>query len=94
MKTLIEEYISTPKFQQHKQKVIWIFDKNQKYIDDVVQDFCYYYLQRPDKRPNIRKLYNLMIDKLGKEKRYVNIEFDDDFDNILYPLDNEPVNII
>jgi K+/H+ antiporter YhaU regulatory subunit KhtT len=76
-KTLIEEYISTSKFKKNCSQVVYMYDRERRYIDDIIQDFCYYYLQRPDKAPNIRKLYNLMITKLKYEKRYVITDIDD-----------------
>jgi hypothetical protein len=76
-KTLIEEYISTSKFKKHCSQVVFMYDKNSRYIDDVIQDFCFYYINRPDKVPNIRKLYNLMLTKLKYENRYVILDFED-----------------
>jgi hypothetical protein len=83
-KSLIEDYITTPSFKRHVSQVTYMFDRDKRYIDDIIQDFCYYYLCRPEKVPNIRKLYNLMISKLRYEKRYKIMDFDemndDDFD--------------
>jgi hypothetical protein len=90
----IENYIKTSKFKNHKSNVIFKFDRNHLYIDDVIQDFCLYYLERPHKKPNIRKLYNIMIDYLRKNKKLIKFDVDElietaetiedyDFQNIL-----------
>jgi hypothetical protein len=86
-KTLIEEYISTSKFKKHCSQVVYLYDRERRYIDDIIQDFCYYYLQRPEKAPNIRKLYNLMITKLKYEKRYVITDIDDFDDGVMVDSD-------
>jgi hypothetical protein len=70
-KTILEQYIETDAFKRHVNNVIFKLDRNRKYIDDIIQDFCLYYAARPNKAPNARKLYNLMITKLKYEKRYV-----------------------
>ena len=70
-KTKIEKYMEQPAFNRHRQTVIAMYDRNKKYIDDVCQDFFIYYFLKPDKEPNIRKLYNIMLRKLGYEKRFL-----------------------
>ena len=80
--TIIEQYINTPSFKSHVAKVINKYDKEKRYIDDVIQDFCLYYIPRPDKQPNIRKLYNQMFTKLKKEKRYILFDINDLTNNI------------
>jgi len=85
--TLIEQYISTKSFQNHKAKVINKLDKNKRYIDDVVQDFCEYYCLRPEKKPNIRLLYNRMINKIRDEKLHTTM----DMNIILEIFENFPV---
>jgi len=76
-KTLLEIYISKSVFRSHVNKVIHLLDPQKKFIDDVIQDFCFYYACRPDRTPNIRKLYNLMKTKLRYEKRYVMVDYDE-----------------
>lgn len=73
--TLIEQYISKAKFRVHVKKVCARYDPHKMFIDDVVQDFCLYYLERPDKTPNIRKLYGLMLDRIKHENRHRSVDF-------------------
>jgi len=76
-KTLIEQYISTKSFKNHVAKCTNKYDINKRFIDDCIQDFCEYYLNRPDKRPNIRKLYNLCIDKIKAHYKYICIDINE-----------------
>jgi len=82
-KTLIEQYISTPAFKRHRQKIINLLDPYQRHIDDAQQNFCIYYINRPTKAPNIRKLYNELLVIFKKEKRYVTF----DLNNFLKKFD-------
>ena len=85
-KTPLEQYISTPSFKNHKKKCIYLYDKQEQYIDDAIQNFCLYYLLRPEKKPNIRKLYSSVIDLIRKDKKYIYFDMnkiENMIDNIL-----------
>jgi len=92
-KTPLEIYISKPAFKHHVNKVVYLFDPHRRFIDDVIQDFCLYYLRHYDKAPNIRKLYNCMINKLKYEKRYVMVDYNEFIKKVDEIIDDNCIDV-
>jgi len=89
--TLIEQYIATPAFRRHVAKITSKF--GDKHIDDAIQNFCLYYIPRPEKAPNIRKLYNELYVILKKEKRYILFDVNDLYNIIDHTFGDDMIDI-